>query len=86
MSGESLHAEIISIGDELTIGKIVDTNSAWLSQKLTDLGVDVLWHSTVGDSMEALVSVLKIACARAEIVLVTGGLGPTEDDLTRQAI
>ena len=84
--GESLHAEIISIGDELTIGKIVDTNSAWLSQKLTDLGVDVLWHSTVGDSMEALVSVLKIACARAEIVLVTGGLGPTEDDLTRQAI
>ena len=86
MSGESLHAEIISIGDELTIGKIVDTNSAWLSQKLTDLGVEVLWHSTVGDSMEALMSVLRIACARAEIVLVTGGLGPTEDDLTREAI
>ena len=86
MSGESLNAEIISIGDELTIGKIVDTNSAWLSRQLTDLGVEVLYHSTVGDSMEALVSVLKIACARAEIVLVTGGLGPTEDDLTRQAI
>ena len=86
MSGELLRAEIISIGDELTIGKIVDTNAAWLSQQLTDLGVDVLYHSTVGDSMEALVSVLKIACARAEIILVTGGLGPTEDDLTRQAI
>lgn len=79
-------AEIISIGDEITIGKILDTNSQWLSQKLTDLGVHVLYHTTVGDEIKPIVDVLETACNRADIVICTGGLGPTADDLTRQAV
>jgi len=79
-------AEIISIGDEITLGKIFDTNNQWLSQRLTELGVRVLYHSAVGDEMGPIVQVLQIAAHRADFVLCTGGLGPTADDLTRQAI
>ena len=79
-------AEIIAIGDELTSGFRLDTNSQWLSQKLGDLGIGVLYHTTVGDDMEANVNVFKHAFTRADIVITTGGLGPTADDLTRQAL
>lgn len=79
-------AEIISIGDELTSGQRLDTNSQWLSQQLGELGVDVRYHSTVADDLEANVSVFQIALNRANIILVTGGLGPTEDDLTRSSL
>ncbi|MCL2004903.1 MAG: molybdopterin-binding protein [Planctomycetaceae bacterium] len=78
-------AEIIANGDEITSGKILDTNSQWLSRELEALGVSVLYHTAVGDELESMVHVLQIAMNRADIVITTGGLGPTADDLTRQA-
>ena len=82
----SIIAEIIAIGDELTSGFRLDTNSQWLAQQLGDLGIVVLYHSTVGDDMNANVDVFKHAFTRADVVITTGGLGPTADDLTRQAL
>lgn len=79
-------AEIVSIGDEMTSGARLDTNSQWLSEQLGYLGIRVLYHTTVGDAIEACVAVFQAACRRADIVICTGGLGPTADDLTRQAL
>ncbi|MDP6447664.1 MAG: molybdopterin-binding protein, partial [Pirellulaceae bacterium] len=79
-------AEVISIGDELTSGQRLDTNSQWLSQRLGDLGIRVLYHTTVGDDLQANVGVFQNALARADVIVCTGGLGPTADDLTRQAL
>lgn len=79
-------AEVIAIGDELTSGARLDTNSRWISQRLSELGVAVLAHTTVGDDLDTMVDAFRAAMARAEVVIVTGGLGPTEDDLTRQAL
>lgn len=81
-----MQAEIISNGDELTSGKILDTNSQWLSVKLTDIGVTTLYHTTVGDDLDAMIDVLRTAVERTDLIIWTGGLGPTADDLTRQAI
>lgn len=81
-----MHAEIIAIGDELTSGQRLDTNTQWLSQQLADLGVRVLYHTTVGDDLEANIRVFRAAAERAQLVVCTGGLGPTADDLTRQAL
>jgi len=80
-----MRAEIISIGDEMTSGQRLDTNSQWLSQKLSDLGVQTLFHTTVGDDLDSNVDVFRIAAKRANIVICSGGLGPTADDLTRDA-
>jgi len=80
------YAEIISIGDELTSGQRLDTNSQWISQQLAELGVPVLYHTTVADQLDANVAVMRMAAQRATIVIVTGGLGPTDDDLTREAL
>ena len=79
-------AEVISIGDEMTSGQRLDTNSQWLSQQLGDLGIEVAFHSTVGDDLQDNIDVFRIATHRADFVVCTGGLGPTADDLTRQAI
>ncbi len=79
-------AEIISIGDELTSGQRLDTNSQWLSERLGELGIRVAFHTTVADDLEANVLVLRAAIDRADIVIASGGLGPTADDLTRDAI
>ena len=81
-----MNAEIIAIGDELTSGQRLDTNSQWLSQKLGELGVKTTFHTTVADDLNANAAVFRLAASRADIVLSTGGLGPTADDLTRQAI
>ena len=81
-----MHAEIISIGDELTSGQRLDTNSQWLSERLGELGIPVLFHTTVADDLAANVRVFREAFDRADLVIATGGLGPTADDLTRQAI
>jgi nicotinamide-nucleotide amidase len=81
-----MHAEIISIGDEITSGQLLDTNSQWLSQRLEELGVRVLFHSTVGDELEPNAAVFRQAIERADLVVATGGLGPTADDLTRLAL
>jgi nicotinamide-nucleotide amidase len=81
-----MRAEVISIGDELTSGQRLDTNSQWLSQRLGELGVETAFHTTVADDLEANVRVLAAAVERADVVVVTGGLGPTADDLTREAL
>ncbi len=81
-----MNAEVIAIGDEITSGQNLDTNSRWLSQRLEELGVRVLYHSTVGDELAPGVEVFRHAIARADVVVATGGLGPTADDLTREAL
>lgn len=81
-----MHAEIISIGDELTSGQRLDTNSQWLSQRLNEVGIPVVFHTTVGDDLDRNIEVFRAAIARADVVVSTGGLGPTADDLTRDAI
>lgn len=79
-------AEIIAIGTEITSGAKLDTNSQWLSLQLADLGIPVRYHTTVADDLESNVEVLRIASGRVDLVLITGGLGPTLDDLTRDAL
>ncbi len=79
-------AEILSIGSELTSGQNLDTNSQWLSQRLAEIGIAVGWHTTVADDFEINVQAFQIACQRADLVLATGGLGPTQDDLTREVL
>jgi nicotinamide-nucleotide amidase len=81
-----MQCEVISIGDELTSGQRLDTNSQWLSTRLGELGVRVVYHTTVADDLDANVNVFRAAIERADIVVATGGLGPTADDLTREAI
>lgn len=81
-----MRAEILAIGDELVTGQRLDTNSAWLAQQLLELGVPVAFHTTVADQREDLLTALQLACQRADVVVATGGLGPTADDLTRQAL
>jgi nicotinamide-nucleotide amidase len=81
-----MHAEILAIGDEITSGQTLDTNSQWLSQRLEELGVRVLFHSTIGDELEPCGEAFRQAIARADVVIATGGLGPTADDLTREAL
>ncbi|HEX5445845.1 MAG TPA: CinA family nicotinamide mononucleotide deamidase-related protein [Pirellulales bacterium] len=81
-----MQAEVISIGDELTSGQRLDTNSQWLSQRLGELGIAVRYHTTVADDLAANVAVFRQAVQRADVVVATGGLGPTADDLTREAL
>ncbi len=81
-----MHAEIIAIGDEILSGEHLDTNSAWLSRRLEELGVRVLYHCTAGDELEPSADVFRRAIQRADIVVSSGGLGPTADDLTRQSL
>ena len=81
-----MKAEIISIGTELLLGEITDTNSAYLASQLPSLGIDLHFVSTVGDNQQRLVDTLRQACRRSDIVITTGGLGPTQDDITREAI
>jgi len=81
-----MRAEIISVGTELLLGDLTDTNAPFLASQLPSLGIDLYWISQVGDNQARLVEVLKRAWQRSDLVLTTGGLGPTEDDLTREAI
>src|SRR3712207_9484875 len=80
-----MSAEIIAVGTEILLGSLLDTNTAWLSRQLAALGVVVYRHTTVGDNEGRLVAALSEAAARADLVLSTGGLGPTSDDLTHEA-
>src|SRR5689334_4909849 len=77
---------ILSIGDELVLGQTVDTNSAWLSQQLASVGCDILAHMTVPDDQKAIERAIRDAAGRCDVLLISGGIGPTEDDLTRQAL
>ncbi len=81
-----MRAEIVSIGTELLLGEIVDTNSAYIASRLPALGIDLYFQHTVGDNLGRLVDVLNRAREQNDLVITTGGLGPTEDDLTREAV
>lgn len=81
-----MKAEIISIGSELISGQNLDTNSQWLSRELESLGIAVRFHTTLGDDLAENVAAFGVAVNRAELVVMTGGLGPTQDDLTREAV
>ena len=81
-----MKAEIISIGSELTSGKNLDTNSQWLSIQLAAMGIPVGWHTTIADDFDANLQAFDIASQRAELVIASGGLGPTQDDLTREVL
>ena len=81
-----MKAEIIAVGTEILTGQILNTNAQFLSEKLAEIGVDVYIQTAVGDNEARLLSVLEIARERSELVILTGGLGPTEDDLTKQTV
>ena len=81
-----MRAEIIAIGSELTSGQSLDTNGQWLSQQLSALGITVAFHTTLGDVLEDHLAAFRIASERADLVVMSGGLGPTQDDLTREAL
>lgn len=81
-----MNVEIITIGDELLIGQVVDTNSAWMGQQLESAGFHVIWKTAVGDVEEDMLEAIDAAMNRAQIVLVTGGIGPTKDDITRKTL
>ena len=80
------NAEIIAVGTELLLGEITDTNSVFMARKLRDIGVNVFFMSTVGDNLGRIAAAIALALDRAEIVITSGGLGPTVDDMTRQAV
>jgi nicotinamide-nucleotide amidase len=80
-----VRAEIVAVGTELLLGQIANTNARWMSESLATIGVDVLHHQAVGDNLERIVEAMRLASSRADVVVVTGGLGPTQDDITRDA-
>lgn len=81
-----MRCEILAIGTELLLGQVVDTNSAWIGQELADAGIDCLYQVKVGDNQARIVAGIRQALARADAVICCGGLGPTQDDITREAI
>ncbi|MDY0234483.1 MAG: competence/damage-inducible protein A [Gudongella sp.] len=81
-----MEAEIITVGTEIILGSIINTNSVFLSKKLMEIGIETHYHTSVDDDYKRLESVMKIALDRSDIVILTGGLGPTDDDLTKEAV
>ncbi|MDQ7030638.1 MAG: CinA family nicotinamide mononucleotide deamidase-related protein [Ardenticatenia bacterium] len=81
-----MNAEVITIGTELLLGQIVDTNAAWIARRLAEAGVNLYYTTTVGDNRRRIAEVIRHALGRVDVVLTTGGLGPTVDDVTREAI
>ena len=81
-----MRCEIIAVGTEILLGQIVDTNSAWIAERLADAGIDCHFQTVVGDNPERMLEVLAAGVKRSEALIVTGGLGPTQDDLTREVV
>ncbi len=81
-----MSSEILTIGTELLLGQIVDTNASWIAQRLAEAGIDLFFKTTVGDNTARIEAALRQALSRADVVITTGGLGPTEDDLTREVV
>ncbi|BCK42492.1 putative competence-damage inducible protein [Streptococcus suis] len=81
-----MKAELIAVGTEILTGQIINTNAQFLSEKCAELGIDVYFHTAVGDNENRLLSVLEVARQRSDLVILCGGLGPTEDDLTKQTL
>jgi nicotinamide-nucleotide amidase len=86
MGGYRMKSEIVAVGTELLLGNIVNTNAQYLSQKLADLGIDVFYHVAVGDNLQRLSDTIKTSLERADLVITSGGLGPTVDDLTKEGV
>ncbi len=83
---EPLYSEIITIGDELLLGRTVNSNAAFLGQRLAECGIPARWSSCVADDLAEIQAAISLAMNRADVVILSGGLGPTPDDLTRDAI
>ena len=81
-----MNAEIIAIGSELLLGQIIDSNSAWIAQRLAENGINLFYKTVVGDNPERMKEIITKSIERADIVITTGGIGPTQDDLTREII
>ena len=81
-----MNAEIVAIGSELLLGQVVDTNSAWMAQRLADLGVNLFYKTIVGDNPGRMGEVISGALERSDVVITSGGIGPTQDDLTREVV
>lgn len=81
-----MKAEIIAVGTELLLGQIVNTNARYLSRELAAMGIDVYFQTVVGDNQNRLSEAIRIAQGRADIILFSGGIGPTQDDLTKDAL
>ena len=81
-----MKADLITIGDEILIGQIIDTNSAWMARKLNDEGIAVRQITSISDEHDHMLETLADASAKVDLVLITGGLGPTKDDRTKDAI
>lgn len=86
MQGNSYKCEVVAVGSELLLGQIVDTNSSWIGEQLATAGIDSYFQTKVGDNFERMRDVFSIALDRSDAVIVTGGLGPTQDDITRNVI
>jgi nicotinamide-nucleotide amidase len=81
-----VRAEIVGVGTEILLGQICNDNAQWMSERLAEIGVDVLHHQAVGDNRERIADAFRLALRRADVLLITGGLGPTQDDITREGI
>src|SRR5918995_5194461 len=81
-----MRCEIVAVGTELLLGQIVDTNGAWMGEQLALAGIDVTHRQTVGDNLDRIVEAVRLALSRADAVVLCGGLGPTQDDITREAV
>ena len=81
-----MRAELVAIGTELLLGQIANTNARWICERLAELGIDVLHQQVVGDNKDRIVASIQLAASRSDVVIVTGGLGPTQDDVTRPAL
>jgi len=81
-----VRVEILAVGTELLLGQIANTNARWMSESLAGIGADVLHHQVVGDNLDRIVEAIRLSSTRADVVIVTGGLGPTQDDITRDAL
>ena len=81
-----MRAEVVAVGSELLLGQIANTNARWMSERLAAIGADVLHHQAVGDNLERIVEAIRLAASRSDVVILTGGLGPTQDDITRDAL
>jgi len=86
MTSSGLKAEIVTTGTEILLGEIVDTNATWIAQQLREAGINLYFKTTVGDNEARIRTVLELGMSRSDVILVSGGLGPTVDDVTRQAI
>ncbi|HCB36886.1 MAG TPA: competence/damage-inducible protein A, partial [Acidimicrobiaceae bacterium] len=81
-----MNCEVVAVGTELLLGQIVDTNSSWIGEQLAASGIDSHWQTKVGDNWDRIADSLRLAVSRSDAVIVSGGLGPTPDDITREVL